>query len=400
MADKGNKVPKGFDLPDYLIPIAPVQNADGSDRKPNLIYVCHKNTPDREEVFVYKKKYGAYVRQYSRHDTPATFHNDETPGEARWDRDWNRRNLTYNVSTFLENNLPTPEMVKAAYAGEGYYSIVEVEEAEKEEEAPKRGKTMGSLFSAKMEERILEAVSMSIAQDLAETVKPEVERHIIEVLGYKPQRHEIVTPTQEIVFEGVVHEKFDMVCNLVQNNIPIFLTGAAGTGKNHLVKDVARALGLNFYFTNAITSEYKLSGFIDANGRFHETAFYNAFSKGGIFFFDEVDASTPEALAYTHAAISNGYCDFPTGHVEAHPDFRVIAAGNTFGTGADLEYVGRFQLDAATLDRFALVNIDYSPEIESAMAMHEVCRVLPWYTANRQDEGHTFRRGSGKDLPH
>jgi cobaltochelatase CobS len=210
---------------------------------------------------------------------------------------------------------------------------------------------------------------MSIAQDLAETVKPEVERHIIEVLGYKPQRHEIVTPTQEIVFEGVVHEKFDMVCNLVQNNIPIFLTGAAGTGKNHLVKDVAKALGLNFYFTNAITSEYKLSGFIDANGRFHETAFYNAFSKGGIFFFDEVDASTPEALAYTHAAISNGYCDFPTGHVEAHPDFRVIAAGNTFGTGADLEYVGRFQLDAATLDRFALVNIDYSPEIESAMAM-------------------------------
>jgi hypothetical protein len=167
MADKGNKVPKGFDLPDYLVPIAPVQRTDGTDRKPNLIYVCHKNMLEREKVFVYKKKYGAYSKQYSRHDTPAYFRNNETPGEAYWERDWNRRNLTYGVSNFVDKYLPTNEMVKAAYAGEGYYSTTKVEEIEKEEEAPKRGKTMGSLFSAKMEERILEAVSMSIASGIS-----------------------------------------------------------------------------------------------------------------------------------------------------------------------------------------------------------------------------------------
>lgn len=53
--------------------------------------------------------------------------------------------------------------------------------------------------------------------------------------------------------------------------------------------------------------------------------------------------------------------------VEAHPDFRVIAAGNTNGLGADNAYTGRYCLDRASLDRFALVDIDYSLEIEKSL---------------------------------
>ena len=61
--------------------------------------------------------------------------------------------------------------------------------------------------------------------------------------------------------------------------------------------------------------------------------------------------------------------------VEANPNFRVIAAGNTVGTGADIEYTGRFQLDASSLDRFALIEVDYSPAIESAVTNgnNELC---------------------------
>ena len=36
--------------------------------------------------------------------------------------------------------------------------------------------------------------------------------------------------------------------------------------------------------------------------------------------------------------------------------------------GADIEYTGRFQLDGASLDRFAVIEIDYSPAIENALA--------------------------------
>lgn len=180
--------------------------------------------------------------------------------------------------------------------------------------------------------------------------------------------HEVRTPTATHKICGTTHEKFDEVLNIVNLDIPVYLTGKAGTGKNVICQQVAEALGLDFYFTNAVTQEYKLTGFIDANGNYQETQFYKAFTKGGLFFLDEMDASIPETLIILNAAIANRYFDFPNGKVSANPNFRVIAAGNTVGTGADNNYTGRYCLDRASLDRFAMVNIDYSEKIEMAMA--------------------------------
>ena len=197
---------------------------------------------------------------------------------------------------------------------------------------------------------------------LQEFIKQEygtIERKIITVIDGKPAK-----------VEGIQHEKFDTILKFVANDEPVFLTGPAGSGKNFLCKQVAQALGLKFYFTNAVTQEYKLTGFTDAMGKYQETQFYKAFTQGGVFMLDEMDASIPEVLVILNAAIANRYFDFPApiGYVEAHPDFRVIAAGNTTGNGADYEYVGRNQLDAASLDRFAIVEIDYSKAIEDGVA--------------------------------
>lgn len=219
-----------------------------------------------------------------------------------------------------------------------------------------------------MEKALVEALSQKTAGEILESVMPEVKRRVVEEFGILPQRHEIVTPKATKKITGVTHDKFDLVLNLVNADIPTFLTGAAGTGKNVICKQIAEALDLDFYFTNAVTQEYKLTGFIDAHGRYHETEFYKAFKNGGLFFLDEMDASIPETLIVLNAAIANRYFDFPNGKINAHENFRVIAAGNTYGTGADIEYSGRYQLDAASLDRFALVEIDYSENIEKALA--------------------------------
>lgn len=219
-----------------------------------------------------------------------------------------------------------------------------------------------------MEKALVAALSEQTAEGILAVAMPEVKRRIIEEFGILPQRHEIVTPTATRKITGVTHEKFDLVLNLVNADIPTFLTGAAGTGKNVICKQIAESLGLDFYFTNAVTQEYKLTGFIDAHGNYHETEFYKAFKNGGLFFLDEMDASIPETLIVLNAAIANRYFDFPNGKIEAHENFRVIAAGNTYGTGADIEYSGRYQLDAASLDRFALVEVDYSKNIEKALA--------------------------------
>ena len=229
---------------------------------------------------------------------------------------------------------------------------------------------------SKLEELLMKTIAEQSVESIVEMAKPMLEKHIIETFGVLPQIHEIKTPAGTKEVKGTVHEQFEKVCTLVNMDIPVFLSGAAGTGKNVICKQVAEALNLDFYFTNAVTQEFQLKGFIDANGTYHETQFYKAFTQGGLFFLDEMDGSIPETLIILNSAIANRYFDFPTGKVEAHPDFRIIAAGNTVGTGADIEYTGRFQLDASSLDRFALVTIGYSPAIEKAVSggNEELCK--------------------------
>jgi MoxR-like ATPase len=206
------------------------------------------------------------------------------------------------------------------------------------------------------------------SDEIFELVLPEVKERIRREIGPIPEIHKIETPLGEHKVTGITHEKFDQVLSMVYNNIPAYLAGPAGAGKNVICKQVAEGLGLDFYFTNAVTQEYKLTGFVDANGNYQDTQFFKAFTKGGLFFLDEMDASIPEVLVILNAAIANRYFDFPKhGKVEAHKDFRVIAAGNTLGTGANSDYTGRYCLDRASLDRFALIDIDYSPKIEAAI---------------------------------
>lgn len=188
-------------------------------------------------------------------------------------------------------------------------------------------------------------LSMFKADDIYDKLAPEIEQKLKERFGCIPQIHSVVTNGVEHSFTGAVHEMFDTILNLTNLKIPVYMSGPAGSGKSTIAKNVATALGLDFYFTNAVTQEYKLTGFIDAAGKYHETQFFKAFTQGGLFFLDEMDASIPEVLVILNAAIANGYFDFPIGKFDSHPNFRVIAAGNTLGTGADSQYTGRYCLE-------------------------------------------------------
>ena len=194
---------------------------------------------------------------------------------------------------------------------------------------------------------------------ISESIKAEMAKKELEEVVEKP-----VWKNPGEVF----HSKFEMIKTCVESKIPVYLAGPAGSGKNHTLEQVAKQLGLEFYFTNSVQQEYKLTGFIDAGGKFHETEFYKAFKNGGLFFLDEMDASIPEVLVLLNAAIANGYFEFPNGKITAHEDFRVVAAGNTVGSGADEAYTGRMVLDQATLDRFAIIEFGYDLKIELALA--------------------------------
>lgn len=181
----------------------------------------------------------------------------------------------------------------------------------------------------------------------------------------------IETPAVEVkVPDGPVHhEQYETIKMCLESNIPVYLAGPAGSGKNHTVEQIAEELGWNFYFSNSVQQEYKLTGFIDAGGKFHETEFYKACTSETpcVFFLDEMDASIPEVLVLLNAAIANGYFEFPVGRVDLD-NVHFVAAGNTVGSGADEMYTGRMVLDQATLDRFAIIEFDYSLNIEMAIS--------------------------------
>lgn len=194
-------------------------------------------------------------------------------------------------------------------------------------------------------------------QSIKESIKAEVEAQ------------EIQLPKVEVPAGEVHHEQYETIKACLESNIPVYLAGPAGSGKNHTVEQICKELGWEFYFSNSVQQEYKLTGFIDAGGKFHETEFYKACTTENecVFFLDEMDASIPEVLVLLNAAIANGYFEFPTGRVELE-HIHFVAAGNTVGSGADEMYTGRMVLDQATLDRFAIIEFDYSIRIEMAIS--------------------------------
>ena len=169
--------------------------------------------------------------------------------------------------------------------------------------------------------------------------------------------------------EQVLDPNFANILKLVAAHENVYLYGPAGSGKNTIAEQIAEALGVEFYYQNTLVTKFDVSGYKNAQGEYEETAFYKAWKNGGLFFADELDNSTAEAIIALNAALANGYYTFPNSSekVAKHPDFYCIAAGNTNGQGATEEYCGRYQMDESSRDRFAFIEIDYNKKIEESI---------------------------------
>jgi len=205
----------------------------------------------------------------------------------------------------------------------------------------------------------------SIRKDAVAAAVAAVEQH-------RPVRIEIKQGAEiKVLPNGHRHPVFPDVLASLSVRENVYLVGPAGSGKTTLASQCAEALGLPFYSTGAVGMAYQLQGFINAEGKYMETDLYRAYVNGGVFLFDEIDASSAQALLAFNAIAANDLAAFPCGTVKRHPDFVIIAAANTWGSGADAQYVGRAQLDAATLDRFAFISMDYDEKLELAISPND-----------------------------
>lgn len=169
--------------------------------------------------------------------------------------------------------------------------------------------------------------------------------------------------------QGVLDPNFENILHLVAAHENIYLYGPAGSGKNTIAEQIAEALGVEFYYQNTLVTKFDVSGYKNAQGEYEETPFYKAWKNGGLFFADELDNSTAEAIIALNAALANGYYTFPNSgeKVAKNPNFYCIAAGNTNGQGATEEYCGRYQMDESSRDRFAFIEIDYNKKVEESI---------------------------------
>ena len=168
---------------------------------------------------------------------------------------------------------------------------------------------------------------------------------------------------------GATHSIFETVLKAVSTGCHVLLTGPAGSGKSTIARQVAEALGRQFHTQGPASSEYKYLGFTNVMGELVETPLTRAYRDGGVFCAEEIDASSPSALvAGLNMVLANGQADFANKVINRHNDFVCIATANTYGNGASREYVGRTQLDGATLDRFVIMLLDYDENLERQTA--------------------------------
>lgn len=162
------------------------------------------------------------------------------------------------------------------------------------------------------------------------------------------------------------HHCHDEVSVLVKANIATLLTGEAGSGKTTLAKQIAEEMDLEF-FTMSMTRQTTLShilGFISVNGTYIPSSLRRCFEEGGMMLLDEIDAGDPNVLLSLNT-IENGYISFPDSLVQCHKDFRLVATANP--QDQHNFYTGRTKLDAATLDRFDIIDIDRDDDLEKSL---------------------------------
>ncbi len=169
---------------------------------------------------------------------------------------------------------------------------------------------------------------------------------------------------------------FELACAAVNDHsepLNVWLYGPAGTGKTTAAKHVAEGLskvfGREFTFRalSKLSTEYQVLGYQDAAGKYVSTHFRTIYEHGGVIILDEIDSWSPNAMTALNGALANGYCAFPDAMVNRHPDCIVIAGANTIGSGGTIEYVGRLKQDAASLDRFEMMEWPIDEALEAAL---------------------------------
>lgn len=236
---------------------------------------------------------------------------------------------------------------------------------------------------------VAQVPQQSVADDAA--VRRIVDKAVADLAPAAPREISITIQERPAVkIEEHTHPLFEKTLRLASAGLNVMLVGPAGCGKSTLAEQVAKALGADFGMLNctAGASEAHLTGWllpVGEHGRFEyvESEFVRLTERGNaLFLLDEYDALDPNMSLALQSLLSAGRMALPhrTANplVLKHPTTHYIAAANTFGTGADIQYAGRNLQDAAALDRWYIVEMGFDLELEARIVGRKAPRTRAW----------------------
>jgi len=245
--------------------------------------------------------------------------------------------------------------------------------------ATEKGTT--TMATGSLEQIIGDMIDARIKTSDAPLNEAAVRKIVDDAVANRPaDKIEIILPDHTALIETHTHPQFTNVLKVMmlarQSTKWPYLVGPAGTGKSTMGEHLATAVGVPFaaFPANPGAMMHDILGFVrPTDGVYDEPVYVTMMRNGGLLLLDELDKLHPGIAAGMNGLLAQMRVTLPTGEsFPLHDKFFVVAGANTFGTGATAEYVGSTQLDAATLNRFARIPVDYDVEYETARA----CAVL------------------------
>lgn len=186
-----------------------------------------------------------------------------------------------------------------------------------------------------------------------------------QIAKVKPRKIEVKVGSQVTKLDGIQHYQFELVLKTIASGVNLAMTGTAATSKTTMAIQAATALGKSYMLFRPMHSPSQAEGYNSATGEYIQSNLYRAHKAGMVAIFDEFDASDPAITLVINSLLDNKTFTYPNGETVCNPDFQVVCTMNTKGTGSDRKFVGRNRLDAATLDRFVVLEVERDLSLEA-----------------------------------